>query len=175
MTVQNTRLIWIAPLAIALATSLALAQEPSFKDALNHWLPGMAAEDLKARRDAQQQFQDICLRIAAPGKQAERISASKLMAGHLRAATGSHKWCHDFRHESLLTPPREPFVSPNCVAWASTSAREAGVPKRFWLSHALVQGRTINVLLLGGPRAAAGVKWDIPVEYHGAESRWEVT
>jgi len=70
-------------LATATSLSVALAQEPTFAELLEQLLPGMGAERIADRRDAQQRFQDACFKLGAPGNDVERAEACKLIAQKL--------------------------------------------------------------------------------------------
>jgi HEAT repeat protein len=89
-----TELLTIALTCLATAVVPARAaddakEEKSLKETLNELLPGMGAEDLLARRDAQQQWQDVCFKLSAPGNEAQRTEACKLMAEKLVPATSA--------------------------------------------------------------------------------------
>lgn len=62
-------------------------KQKTLKEMLEGLLPAMGAEDVRDREDAQQQWQKLCLNLAAPGRQAERVEACKLMAEKLGPET----------------------------------------------------------------------------------------
>ncbi|MFQ6130650.1 MAG: HEAT repeat domain-containing protein [Armatimonadota bacterium] len=57
-----------------------VAGERSLAETLRELLPAMGADEHSARRDAQQQWQEICFRLGAPGNEAKREEACRLMA-----------------------------------------------------------------------------------------------
>jgi len=65
-----------------------------FKQQLERLLPGMGAERIPDRRDPQQQFQQICLKLGAPGREAERTAACEVIAEALatRLAKPARIW-----------------------------------------------------------------------------------
>lgn len=65
----------------------AEAQEKPFAQVLDELLPGIGAANIADRQGPQQQFQDICLALGAPGKEAHRAEACKVMADKLGPET----------------------------------------------------------------------------------------
>ena len=84
-----TRLLAISLALVALTAAVAWAaeekKEKSLKETLNDLLPGMSAEQLSQRAEPQQKWQDICFQAGAPGNEAVRAEACKLMAEKLGA------------------------------------------------------------------------------------------
>ena len=69
---------WMMTLsALALLAPAARADEPDLKTMFDQLLPGMGQEQ------AQQKWQEVCWKAAAPGHEAERSQACKLMAEKL--------------------------------------------------------------------------------------------
>ncbi|HUT13687.1 MAG TPA: HEAT repeat domain-containing protein [Thermoguttaceae bacterium] len=68
----------------AALTATAQEEEPSFKAQfqaqLAEWLPGMGAENIPDRRDAQQKLQQLCFELGTPGREAEQVEACQVMA-----------------------------------------------------------------------------------------------
>ena len=76
-------LLWIF-----IGSSVTWGEEPpSFEQLLNELLPGMGAEDIPARREPQQRFQEVCFQLGAPGREADRAEACRLMAEKLGPGT----------------------------------------------------------------------------------------
>lgn len=72
---------------LGVSTSVGVAQEPTFRELLEQTLPGMGAEQIADRKDAQQRLQDVCFKLGAPGREAERAEACTLMAAKLGPQT----------------------------------------------------------------------------------------
>ena len=68
----------------SIAPARETADRPSFKrqfkEQLDRLLPGMGAEKIPNRRDSQQQFQGICLKLGTPGRETERAAACEVIA-----------------------------------------------------------------------------------------------
>jgi HEAT repeat protein len=68
--------ILIATLLMMAGLSTAAADEPSeptLDQQLDQLLPGMAAEEIAARRESQQKWQEICFKAGAPGNDRQRM------------------------------------------------------------------------------------------------------
>jgi HEAT repeat protein len=63
------------------------AAEPSFKELLDQLLPGMGAPEIADRKEPQQKFQAACYAVGAPGREAQRAEARKLIAERLGPET----------------------------------------------------------------------------------------
>jgi HEAT repeat protein len=79
--------IFAVALCCTAAGPFALAGEPSFKELLEQTLPGMGAQEIPDRQESQQKFQTACYAVSAPGHEAERAEACKLIAQHLGPET----------------------------------------------------------------------------------------
>ena len=67
-------------------SSIPAAENVSGEDlgeTLEKLLPGMGADDIGARRDPQQQWQEICFQAGAPGNEARRAEVCRLMSAKL--------------------------------------------------------------------------------------------
>jgi HEAT repeat protein len=62
-------------------------EENSLQETFEKLLPGMKAEQPEVSQEAQQQWQEICFAISAPGRDAERTEACRLMAAGLDSTT----------------------------------------------------------------------------------------
>ena len=78
----------------AVATAQTTTQAPSFQQLLDQLLPGMGAVNIEKSQDAQLQWEQACRRLCVPGKESQRIEASRLMAGKLGpdTASGARIW-----------------------------------------------------------------------------------
>ncbi len=82
---RASRLLPIALVCTAVALGWTQADDgltgdKSLREVLEELLPGMGADELSARRDAQQKWQAICFQIGAPGNEPRRAEACRLMA-----------------------------------------------------------------------------------------------
>jgi HEAT repeat protein len=59
----------------------------TLKQVFNELLPGMGAADFGARREPQQTWQTLCLQLGAPGNEAQRLEACRLMIEKLNPQT----------------------------------------------------------------------------------------
>ncbi|NUQ64236.1 MAG: HEAT repeat domain-containing protein [Pirellulales bacterium] len=69
------------------AASIAAANEPPFQQLLEECLPGMGAEKIPDRQEAQQKLQDACFALGTPGREAQREQACRMMSGKLGPQT----------------------------------------------------------------------------------------
>lgn len=78
---------WITVLAVcaALAGSAGRADEADLARKFDELLPGMGAD--REYKSPQQKWQAVCLEASAPGREAERTQACRLMAGKLGPET----------------------------------------------------------------------------------------
>ena len=83
LTALSAALLWM-PAGLTVASAQEANNQPSFKgqfkQQLDRLLPGMGTEKIPDRRDPQQQFQEICLKLGAPGREAERAAACEVIA-----------------------------------------------------------------------------------------------
>jgi HEAT repeat protein len=70
-------------LAIGSVSAAAAADAVLFSKLLDDLLPGMGAANIADREQPQQKFQDICLSLGTPGREAQRAEACKLIATKL--------------------------------------------------------------------------------------------
>ena len=63
--------------------------EIDLAETLDRLAPAMAADDLNVRQQAQQQWQEICFAVGAPGLEAQRAEACRLMADKLGSGSPS--------------------------------------------------------------------------------------
>jgi len=81
---RYSKIIGFALIGLAIAVATAQAQEEkSLEQTLDELLPGMGAQEISNRRDAQQKWQEICFEAGAPGNEARRAEVCKLMAAKL--------------------------------------------------------------------------------------------
>ena len=57
---------------LVLSRKASAEKQKTLKEMLEGLLPAMGAEDVRDREDAQQQWQKLCLNLAASGRQAAR-------------------------------------------------------------------------------------------------------
>jgi len=80
---------------IVFGAAMVNAAEPEdLRHSFETLLPGMGAEKIAESQSAQQQWGNICLNLCKPGKESERIEASRLMAENLGpdTAPGARVW-----------------------------------------------------------------------------------
>ncbi|MFQ5809308.1 MAG: HEAT repeat domain-containing protein, partial [Armatimonadota bacterium] len=71
-------------LLLGMSMPVALSDdEPTFQQLLEETLPGIGAERIEDRKNDQQRLQEACLRLGAPGREAERGEACRLIAARL--------------------------------------------------------------------------------------------
>jgi HEAT repeat protein len=78
-----TAIVWIVAATALVARAADDPEETSLKDVLEELLPGMASDDLDARRGPEQEWQNICFGLGAPGNEARRAEACRAMADKL--------------------------------------------------------------------------------------------
>ncbi|MDP6524038.1 MAG: HEAT repeat domain-containing protein [Kiritimatiellia bacterium] len=76
---RYSRLTTTVLVLIAVAGSIGLAQDVDLKKTLDELLPAMNAEKIPDRSNAEKKWEEICFQLGAPGKEAQRSEACKLM------------------------------------------------------------------------------------------------
>jgi len=84
---RRSNMVSVVLALLVAGASSASAQQKSLEETLDGLLPGIGAEKIPDRRDSQQQWQKICFELGAPGNEAARAEACKLMAGKLGGDT----------------------------------------------------------------------------------------
>lgn len=74
-------------LVVAMSATPAAAQPEDLEAYLDILLPGMGAEKIAESESAQRQWEQICRGLCVPGREAERVEASRLMASRLGSET----------------------------------------------------------------------------------------
>jgi len=80
----------LALLCVAVGSGMGRAAEPAQKSipqTFAELLPGMGADDIAARKDPQQAWQQICFKAGTPGNEAQRAEVCKLMIEKLGSGT----------------------------------------------------------------------------------------
>ncbi len=80
--------VFVIAIGVLMAVSMPAAaqqsqQEPSFKEKLEAWLPGMGAENILDRQKPQQSLQEALYGLGVPGREAELAEACKAIAEKL--------------------------------------------------------------------------------------------
>ncbi len=85
---KSLQVLAAVSLAMVLGVQIVAAQDnkeeasfqAQFRAQLQEWLPGMGAEKIPDRRDAQQKFQQACVALGTPGREAQRTEACQVIA-----------------------------------------------------------------------------------------------
>lgn len=80
---RYSRLTTTVLVLIAVAGSIGLTQDQDLKKTLDELLPVMNAEKIPDRSGAEKKWEEICFKLGAPGQEAQRLEACKLMVTKL--------------------------------------------------------------------------------------------
>jgi len=81
------RFLGTAMMVTVFGSLVGSAREPPFAEVLEGSLPDMGAVDIGDREKPQQRLQNVCFSLGAPGREAQRAEACRLMAAKLGPET----------------------------------------------------------------------------------------